>query len=711
MDAHPIPAEPNAVLGDDALAGLEPRSGCQGGSEGFRRVDAGQQRAALAGDERGQRRQIAGRARRRCFRVEQRHGAVGDGVDLRGVAVEVLNDDGLHVGAERRFHGAFPAGFHLQAFAEARRIEQTALAQPSFGIVAAILAAPQRGALHCGDGSQFAALPLRFRARRIHRLLRLRRFLAGVGQCPGVGGKRFVERVELPFGLAKLFGDPLDAVVGRRRRLLFQLVQPRPQAVAGLFGVIDAVFAETAFVVVGAGLPREVVPLGLPGTHPRFNGFETLRRALVVGLGLRQLRLRFLQLRADGGDAGDVRFQLVAGFLLPGGEGLRLRLQFADALAVELDGLFELAGDAVHLVLGRLRVVRRPLLLGVVGAALFDGGVQRLANAQGFFQANFELLRHGVALAQTFHDGLDAQRQQLGGAAAFLGLQLAEAFGGIGLALQVRQLAVEFFADVGEAREVLHGVANAVVRLAPTLLVLGDAGGFLQVAAQGVRLRLDQFGDHALFDDRIAARPEAGAEKDVGDVAAAAAGAVQAVDGLRIAPDFAADGDLRIGAELAADPRIAVVEQQFDGGQRGGLARRGAVEDDVGEGFAAQLAGGALAHHPAHRIDDVRLATAVRADDRAAVARQQHRRGVDEGLEPDELDFLESHLGRLPVRCRIDERLIAAQAEQPSETEEEGVALREGTRTRPAAGACHASSYAVLVAVHLRQFHCRVRRV
>ena len=643
MDANPIPAQANAVAGDDALAWLQPRSCFQGGGERFCGKDAGQQRAALAGDERRQRGKIAGGLRRRGFGVEQRHRAIGDGADVRGMFVEVRHGNGLHVGAQHRFHGAFPASLHLQALAESRRIVQAALLQPAFGVVARIGVASQSGFLHCRDRSQLAALPLRLGARRVNRVFGGGGLLPGACQCHGVGGERFVERVELLFGFAKLRGERVETVVHRLRRRLFQLAEPRRQTLAGVFRMTDAFLAETPPVLVRACAHGEVVPLRLPCANPRFDGFEPLRGAVVVGLGLRQLRLRFLQLASDGGDAGHVGLKLRARLLLPRRESLRFRLQFADAPAVELDGLFELAGDAVHLVLGGLRVARRPLLLGVVGAALLDGGVERLPDAQRLFQANFEIFRCRIALAQLFAKGVDAQRQQFGAAATFLGLQLAVAFGGIGLALQVRQLAVELLADVGQAREVLQRVADAVVRLAPPFLVLGDAGGFLQVGAQGVRLRFDELGDHALFDDRIAARAEAGAKEDVGDVAAAAARAVQRIDGLRIAPDLAADGDLRIGRKLAADPRIAVVEQQLDRRQRGGLARAGAVEDDVGERFAPQLPRRALAHHPAHGIDDVRLAAAVRPNHRAAVARQLHRRWINEGLEPDELDFFEAH--------------------------------------------------------------------
>ena len=252
-------------------------------------------------------------------------------------------------------------------------------------------------------------------------------------------------------------------------------------------------------------------------------------------------------------------------------------------------------------------------------------------------------------------------------------------------------------------------MANAVLRFAPPFLVLRDARGFFQIGAQGIGLGFHQFGNHALFDDRVAARAEARAEEDVGDVSTPAARAVQGIGGLRVAADFAADGELRIGGELAAHAAIAIVEDQLDGGEGGGLARGGAVEDDVGQCFAAQLAGGAFAHHPAHGVDDVRFAAAVRPDHRVAIARQNNRRGIHEGLEPDELDFLEPHGSRLPVRSPINDLLIAVQGEPPSASQVEKVEKvenvsrrrpRQATHARPTAGVCHTLSHAIFEAVH-----------
>ena len=136
------------------------------------------------------------------------------------------------------------------------------------------------------------------------------------------------------------------------------------------------------------------------------------------------------------------------------------------------------------------------------------------------------------------------QRVQLGGGFAFLFLQFAIALGGAGLALQMVELARQFLAHVVQPLEVLLGVPDPVFGFAAALLVLRDAGRFFEIDAQVFRLRLDELADHALLDDRVAARPETGAEEDVHDVAATALRAVQEIGRLRVARDLAPDRDL-----------------------------------------------------------------------------------------------------------------------------------------------------------------------
>ena len=74
-----------------------------------------------------------------------------------------------------------------------------------------------------------------------------------------------------------------------------------------------------------------------------------------------------------------------------------------------------------------------------------------------------------------------------------------------------------------------------------------------------------------------------------------------------------------------------------------GLRAGRSGEDHVGQRIAAQAARRAFAHDPADRVDDVRLAAAVRADDAGHVGRQVQHGRIDEGLEAGQLDRGQSH--------------------------------------------------------------------
>ncbi len=181
---------------------------------------------------------------------------------------------------------------------------------------------------------------------------------------------------------------------------------------------------------------------------------------------------------------------------------------------------------------------------------------------------------------------------QLGCAPPLLLLEFAKAFSRLRLAFQSLQLPVELVGNIRKPFQVFDGVLDAVLRLPPPFPILGDAGGLLQVSAQLLGLRLYQLGDHALLDDRIAARAEAGSKEHVGDIPPSAAGAVQVVEGLAIAVDLPTNGDLRIGGELAlgefaANASVPVVEDQLDGGQGRRWPGTGTVEDDIGECLGA----------------------------------------------------------------------------------------------------------------------------
>ncbi len=237
-----------------------------------------------------------------------------------------------------------------------------------------------------------------------------------------------------------------------------------------------------------------------------------------------------------------------------------------------------------------------------------------------------------------------AQGEHFGGEAAFLLLEVLVAASRGGLTLQVTDLFLDFVANVLQSLEVLAGVADAIFGFLAALLVTGDAGRLFDEGAHVFGLALDDTGDHALLDDRVAARAEAGAEEQLRDVLAAAADAVQVVIGAAITFDLTFERDLVVTGVSAPKFAVRVVEDQLDGGGAHGFARRGAVEDDVRHRVAAQMFRGQLTHDPAHGVDDVRLAAAVGADDAGEITGEGDVGGIDEGLETGELDLGQPHL-------------------------------------------------------------------
>ena len=203
---------------------------------------------------------------------------------------------------------------------------------------------------------------------------------------------------------------------------------------------------------------------------------------------------------------------------------------------------------------------------------------------------------------------------QLRLALALLGLEPLVALRGLGLALELLQLARDLITHVLQALQILSGIPDAALGLAPALLVNGDPGRFLQITPQILRTGLDEPRDRALLDNGVATRAQPRAQKDIGDIALTAARPVEVVVRLGVAGDLALDGDLAVGGVRAADAAVTVIEDELDRRLADRLARRRAIKDHVRHGLAAQVLRRALAHDPAHRVDDVGLAAAVGPD-------------------------------------------------------------------------------------------------
>ena len=213
------------------------------------------------------------------------------------------------------------------------------------------------------------------------------------------------------------------------------------------------------------------------------------------------------------------------------------------------------------------------------------------------------------------------------------------------LLFQMTQTLLVLLQYVLQPAEVLFGAANPVLSVPATFSVQGNPGGFLNVFAHLIGFRLDQPLHHALGNDGVITPAKSGALEQVGDILAADMGAVDVVAGLvlRFAGDFAADPDFAEIRVFASDPPEAVVDDNFDRSLIQTLPGIRAVEDDVVESLAPDVAG-AFAENPADGIDDVGLAASVGADHTGQRQIEDDSGRLYKRLEPGHLDAGQAHL-------------------------------------------------------------------
>jgi hypothetical protein len=185
--------------------------------------------------------------------------------------------------------------------------------------------------------------------------------------------------------------------------------------------------------------------------------------------------------------------------------------------------------------------------------------------------------------------------------------------------------------QVLEAGQVLLRALEAPLRRLPPVLVAADAGRLLEHLAPLLRAIGQDRVDHALLDDRVRVRTEARVAADVEDVTEAGGLPVQLVVAAALAEDDATDLDLtlRHGQDL-----LVVVELQRHLRPRKLPSLRRALEDGLLHLRAADGRGALLAQHPADGVTDVRLAAAVRPDNRRDAIVKGEFRAIREGLEP-----------------------------------------------------------------------------
>jgi hypothetical protein len=203
----------------------------------------------------------------------------------------------------------------------------------------------------------------------------------------------------------------------------------------------------------------------------------------------------------------------------------------------------------------------------------------------------------------------------------------AVALGGARLAAKLADAGLLVGEQLVEPNEVCFGRAKFLLGVLAADVKPRDPGGFLEQHAALDRLGGDNRADSALRHECRGMRPRRGVGEQQRDILRADIATVEAVGRARAALDSA--GNLAVA--------IVCVDQQRDLCE---VARRptcGAGEDDVVHAAAAKRLGAALAHHPANRLEQVRLAAAVGADDPGQPGFDAQFGGFDEALETAEL--------------------------------------------------------------------------
>ena len=193
--------------------------------------------------------------------------------------------------------------------------------------------------------------------------------------------------------------------------------------------------------------------------------------------------------------------------------------------------------------------------------------------------------------------------------AAQLRAEGASLFGLLGLTLQLVGLTAQFAQDIGEAGEVLFGLADFTEGLAAVGAELGHAGGLFEDGAAILGTRGEDGINLALGQDRVTRGAHARAHEETLNVLQAARGLIQEVGVCAVAIGPPRDGDL---VKLRPQGLFAFGEDERHLGHTQRLARVCAVEDDVLHLGATQGTGALLAEHPPDRVRDVALAAAIR---------------------------------------------------------------------------------------------------
>ena len=370
--AQPVVANPQAVAGDDALTRLEMSPVLKGDRLGFGRKHAIQKGVEL---EVGTPHQ-GDKARQLALLLSLQPALdQGQPANLRrvqpgGVAVQIVDPQGLHEIAQNHFHRVLPPRHHAERLAESIRAIEAPFVKPRLN---ARIGAPQGGLLHSLQAGEIMAQALHISARALKLLLVFRkRLLRGyVLRETAPGG--VVELAALPVKGFDPLGQTIDlAAVRGRPPLILNLGHAGLDPLDALAELIDARRLNASIALV-AGCPLiERIPVRLP----------LLVAFLQAPQGRQRLAVSLFGSFNDWSQLGDglvkrldfrlVKAQLMGRLLATLHHLGELGAQLLKALPMEADALLIPFDVGAELVETPLRLGERIRRLGLIGAKLLD---------------------------------------------------------------------------------------------------------------------------------------------------------------------------------------------------------------------------------------------------------------------------------------------------------------------------------------------------
>ena len=168
-----------------------------------------------------------------------------------------------------------------------------------------------------------------------------------------------------------------------------------------------------------------------------------------------------------------------------------------------------------------------------------------------------------------------------------LGSQLMVLLRNLGLLLQLLHVLIQLAQNIFNALQVFAGILQTIFCFAAALFVFRYACSLFQKNPQLFRTRLNDARDHALPNDGVGTRTEAGTQENVLNVATADRLVVDVVRGGAVTRERPLDRNFSERAPLPCSLAGGIVKQQLDGRPTRRLAIGGAVEDDILHRLAA----------------------------------------------------------------------------------------------------------------------------